>query len=331
MTSTEVAAFVGGTHHGSEVVLSGVGPLDAAGPTELAYAEDLVFGDAGVVLCRQAVEGRTCIVVEDPKLAFIRVLEVTVVPDPPLPGVHPTAVVEGELGVDVYVGPYAVIQADSTIGDGAVIHAHAVVGVGCHLGAGTTLYPHAVLYPHTWVGAGCTVHAGAVLGADGFSFHPTPEGPVKVPQVGRLVVHDGVEIGANSTVDRAFLRDTTLGAGTALDNLVHIGHNCQIGRQNLYAAQAGVSGSVITGDGVVLGGQAGIADHAELADGVQLAAKSAVHGRVETGTWFGIPAVEIGLGKRMVVGLRQLPDLLRQVRRLEARLAALEGRSSDGE
>ena len=199
-----------------------------------------------------------------------------------------------------------------------------VVGRECTIGAGTVLHPHVTLYDHSWIGQDCIVHGGAVLGSDGFSFHPTADGVVKVPQVGRVVVHDGVEIGANTTVDRAFLRETVLGQGTKLDNLVQIGHNSKIGRSNLFAAQVGLSGSVTTGDGVVLAGKVGVGDHAQLEDGVIAGAGAGLLGRVKTGTWWGFPASEIRLAKRMAMAARQLPALLKTVRALERRLAALE-------
>jgi UDP-3-O-[3-hydroxymyristoyl] glucosamine N-acyltransferase len=324
LNSQGVAELVNGEHHGELVALTGVMPLDTAGPTELAFALGSVIGNAGVVLCREAVPGRTCIVVQDPKLAFIRVLEATQA-DASLPaGVHPTAIVEGELGKGVYVGPYAVIGPGTTVADGAVVHAHVVIGQDCTIGPRTVLHPHCTLYARTTLGADCLVHAGTVLGADGFSFHPTDQGMVKVPQVGRVVVQDNVELGALNAIDRAFLTETVVGSGTATDNMVHIAHNCRVGRANLFAAQTVLGGSATTGDGVVTGGQVAISDHAIVDDGVIIGGKSAVSGRTRKGTYLGIPAMEIRRTRRVFAALRKLPELTKTVWALQRRLDALE-------
>lgn len=329
MNSQEIAEFFGAEHHGPVVELGGVAPLEIAGPTQLAFAEGDVTGDAGVVLCRAAVPGRTCVVVDDPKLAFIQVLNATVAGDNPPPGVHPTAIVDGVLGDDVHVGAYAVIGAGTSVLDGAVIHAHVVIGQGCTVGAGTVIHPHCTLYDDTWIGSGCLIHANTVLGSDGFSFHMTADGPVKVPQVGRAVIANGVELGALNAVDRAFLTETVVGEGTATDNMVHVGHNCQVGRQNLFAAQTVLGGSATTGDNVVTGGQVAISDHATVEDRVMVGGKSALTGHTRTGTYWGIPAVEIRKARRMTAALRRLPELTREFwalkRRVDAALGPVDG------
>ncbi len=320
MTSQEIADFLGAPHHGPDVALTGVLPLDQAGPTELCFALDEITGDGGVVLCKAPVDGRTCIVVDDPKLAFIRVLEAAIVADPPPPGVHPTAVIDGVVGQDVFVGAYAVIGAGSTVADGAVIHPHVVIGQGCSIGEGTVLHPHCTVYDNSWIGGDCVVHAGSVIGSDGFSYHPTPDGPVKVPQVGRVVIHDGVELGALNAVDRAFLTETTIGSGTGTDNMVHVGHNCSVGRFNLFAAQTVLGGSATTGDGVVTGGQVAISDHAVAEDGVQVGGKAALTGYNKTGVYWGIPGVPIRKARRMTAALRRLPELTREFWALKRRV-----------
>ncbi len=325
MTSQEIADFLGAPHVGPDVVLTGVLPLDRAGATELCFAQDDFTGDGGVVLCKAAVEGRTCIVVPDPKLAFIRVLEAAIVPDPPPPAIHPTAIIEGQVGQDVYVGPYAVIGAGSVIADGAVVHAHVVIGQGVSIGEGTVLHPHCAVYDNSWIGPGCTLHAGTVIGSDGFSYHPTPEGPVKVPQVGRVVIHEGVELGALNAVDRAFLTETSIGARTGTDNMVHVGHNCSVGRMNLFAAQTVLGGSAVTGDGVVTGGQVAISDHAVAEDGVQVGGKSALTGYNKSGVYWGIPGVPIRKARRMTAALRRLPELTREFWALKRRVDAALG------
>ena len=317
MISTEIAEFVGGQHHGPAVELVGVGPLDSAGGDLLAYAEAKVTGEAGCVLCREPVDGRACIVVEDPKLAFIKVLR-ALFSEEVEPGVHPTAVVEGSLGAGVEVGPHAVIGRDSVVGDGCRIGAGVVIGEGCHVGEGTVIFPRAVLYDNTWVGPRCRIHAGAVLGADGFSFHPTPKGPVKVPQVGRVVILEGTEIGANTCVDRAFLTETVVGPGAATDNLVQIGHNCEVGAEALIAAQVGLSGSVKVGAGAVLGGQVGVREHIEIGAGALVGGGSGVVKNLPGGeAYFGTPAIPIAEGRRAYMAWPKLPEILKRLRKLE--------------
>ncbi|MCB9793084.1 MAG: UDP-3-O-(3-hydroxymyristoyl)glucosamine N-acyltransferase [Alphaproteobacteria bacterium] len=309
-TSTELAQALGGQHFGPEVRLQRVAPLEDAGPGELAYAERQVEGGAECVLCQEPEPGRSCIVVDDPKLAFIEVLEAWL-PERERRGVHPTAIVLGHLGEGVTVGPYAVIGQGSVIEDHAVIYEGVVIGERCRVGAGSVLFPRVVLYANTSVGARCRIHAGAVIGADGFSYHPTPQGPRKVPQVGRVVIEDEVEIGANTCVDRAFLRQTRIGRGSKLDNLVQVGHNVRLGPSSVIAAQAGLSGSVTAGPGVMIGGQAGVVEHVNLGAGAMVGAGSGVMRDVEDGeAVLGAPAMPRRRALRVWALLRKLPELL---------------------
>jgi len=330
-SSVAVAALTGGAHHGPEAPLTGVALLADAGPGELAYAEGRAArragaSRAGALLVKAPVEGHTCVVVADPKLAFVKVLRAWY-PEATIEGVHPTAAVDGALGEGVAVGAFAVIEAGARVGAGAVIHAGAHVGAGCEVGPGAVIFPRAVLYPGTVVGAGCRIHAGVVLGSDGFSYHPTAGGAVKVPQLGRVVIGDGVEIGANATVDRAFLTETSVGAGSALDNLVHVGHNSRLGRGCMVAAQVGFSGSVTLGDGVIVGGQAGFADHVTVGDGAMLSAQCGVARDLEGGkAYFWADAMPARLGRRVVIALRDLPEMRRLVYKMARRMGLLEGR-----
>ena len=293
--ASEVAALVGGRLVGEDREFAGVAPVERAGEEDLAYATG-ALGAAGVLLVSEAVEGRCCVVVDDPKLAFIAVLR-TLFPEARAPGVHPGAFVD----------------STAALGPEVVVYPGAYVGPGCEVGARTVIFPNAVLYPGTIVGADCRIHAGAVLGADGFSYHPTPQGLVKVPQVGRVRIGDGVEVGANSCIDRAFLDETVVGSGSKLDNLVQVGHNCSLGRDVILAGQAGLSGSVTLGDGVVLGGQVGVADHAVVGAGARVGAQSGVSGSLAAGgTYLGTPAWPIRETRRVWALLRRLPELWRR-------------------
>lgn len=310
-SSEELAEALGAEHHGPAQTIRGVAPLEDAGPGELAYAEGAPQGEAGVLLCRTAAPDRATIVVEDPKLAFIQVLEAWF-PERHTRGIHPSAQVLGTLGRGVSIGASSVIERGAVIGDGVVIYPGVYVGRDCEVGAYTVLFPRVVLYPGTRVGRHCRLHAGVVLGADGFSYHPSAGGLVKVPQVGRVVVEDEVEIGANTCIDRAFLRETRIGRGSKLDNLVQVGHNTRLGESCLLAAQAGLSGSVELGNGVVLGGQAGVADHLRVGDGARIGAQSGVMREVPAGqSVFGSPARPLREALRIIAALPKLPGLLR--------------------
>jgi len=312
---------VSGEHHGPEQEIHGVAVPESAGPTQIAFVERFVESSAGCLICSERIPDRTCIVVEDPKAAFIRLLNAFLEEEDAEPGVHSTAAVEGEVGPGCLVGPHAVIGVGARIGSHVVVHAGAVVGPGCVVGDHSVLFPRVVLYPGVVVGKRCRIHAGAVLGADGFSFHQTPTGGLKVPQIGRVVIGDDVEIGANTCVDRAFLEDTRIGAGSKFDNLVQVGHNTQIGRDCLVAAQTGLSGSVQVGDGVMLGGQVGVRDHVSIGPGASVGAGSAVAWSLEGGgAYFGRPAQALALGRRAFLLGSRLPEIWKALLRLEKRL-----------
>jgi UDP-3-O-[3-hydroxymyristoyl] glucosamine N-acyltransferase len=194
------------------------------------------------------------------------------------------------------------------------------------VGEGAVLHPHSVLYAETEVGPGSVVHSGAVLGADGFGYATQGGVHHKVPQVGRVVVGRDVEVGANSTIDRATLGETRIGDGTKIDNLVQIGHNVQVGRHCILCGQAGIAGSTRLGDYVVLAGQAGVSGHIHLGDGAQVAAKSAALTSVEPRTQVaGIPAIELRRWRRQSVLIARLEETSRRLRALEKKLAASSG------
>jgi UDP-3-O-[3-hydroxymyristoyl] glucosamine N-acyltransferase len=298
VSAAEVASWVGGVLHGPDRTFTTVASLEAAGADALAFATGAVNGDGGVVLARYPVTGRTIVVVEDPKLAFIEVLE-RMFPERASGRIDPRAHVDPSL----------------RCGDRVTVHAGAVVMEGCELGDDTVVFPNAVLYPGTLVGRRCRIHAGAVLGSDGFGYHPTVGGLRKVPHVGRVRVGDDVEIGAASTVDRAVVGETVIGPGSKLDDQVHVAHNCVLGRGVIIAAQTGISGSVTIGDGAMIGGQVGVTEGVAIGAGARIGAKSGVHKDVPSGeTWLGIPAMPIAVTRRVWAALRHLPTLWRRSR-----------------
>jgi UDP-3-O-[3-hydroxymyristoyl] glucosamine N-acyltransferase len=195
------------------------------------------------------------------------------------------------LGADVAVGPHAVVGTGARLGDRVVVHAGVVVGEGVVIGDDCVLHPHATLYPGVILGDRVILHAGVRLGVDGFGYVQTAEGHVRIPHVGRCVVGDDVEIGANSTVDRGSIDDTVIGPGTKIDNLVHIGHNCRVGARVLVMAQVGLAGSSYVEDEAILAGQVGLAGHLTVGRRARIAAQSGVMADVPAGaTFFGYPA-----------------------------------------
>jgi len=219
-------------------------------------------------------------------------------------GVHATA----ELEENVVVEPYATIGPGARIGQNSVIASGAQIGYRCHIGNDSYIGP-GVSLSNSLVGNGVILHGGVRIGQDGFGFAMGPKGHLKVPQIGRVVIHDDVEIGSNSTVDRGALRDTVIGAGTKIDNLVQIGHNVVIGRMCVIVSHVGIAGSVELGDGVVLGGKVGISGHVKVGAGAQIAATSSVRSNVPPGAkWGGTPAKPLSAWFREIATVQRITE-----------------------
>lgn len=331
VTAADAARACGGVLHGDAArPVRAVRSLEKAGPEDLAYASDAKTekaaesSAAGVLLARSRARfpGRDVVEVPDPALAVIAVLNLLHPSRVASPGVHPTAVVGSGASVSkaAEVGPFAVIGEGSVVGDGAILEAHVVLGRGCAVGARARLHPHVVLYDAVSVGERVEIHSGAVIGADGFGYAPTKDGIRKVPQVGGVVLEADVEIGANSCVDRAALETTRVGAGTKVDDLVMIGHNCDVGRHGFLCAQVGLAGSTVVGDGVVLAGQAGVAGHLRIGNGVKVGGQSGINGDVPDGASVnGSPHMTYRESMKALVEYRRLPETARLVRELAAR------------
>jgi UDP-3-O-[3-hydroxymyristoyl] glucosamine N-acyltransferase len=228
------------------------------------------------------------------------------------------------VGIATVIDPSAAVLDGARIGSGVAVGARTVIlggaaiGDDCRIGSDCTLHPNVTLYAGTIVGDRVILHAGAVLGSDGFGFAHDGTAPVKIPQVGNVVVEDDVEIGANSTVDRATFGSTIIGRGVKIDNLVQIGHNVVIGEGSVLVAQTGISGSTKLGRGVVIAGQSGAVGHISIGDGSKVGAKTAVTHDLAAGSFVvGHPAIEAGLWKRSAAAFARLPEILRRIRRLE--------------
>jgi UDP-3-O-[3-hydroxymyristoyl] glucosamine N-acyltransferase len=333
---------------GGEMEVTGLAALDRAGPTELglvanpSFLKRLAASKAGALLVeaglaervaeREAADPggrgrRPCLVVPDAQAAMRQILE-RILPEAPWEAeVHPTAVVHPTaiLGEGVGVGPYAVVEAHVVVGRGSRIGAHAVVGAGARIGEDAWLLPQVVLYPGVVLGDRVLLHSGVRVGVDGFGYVFEEGAHRKIPQVGACVLGNDVEVGANAAIDRGSIGESRIGAGTKLDNLVHLGHNVTVGPLSLLTAQVGIAGSTRIGQGVVMGGQAGVAGHLHVGDGTRVAAQAGVIADVPPGeTVMGFPARPRREFLRGVAGQQKIPELLRELRTLRARLEALE-------
>lgn len=331
----DLAARVGGTVEGDpEAVVTGIAPVEEAGPGDLTFVTSRAWERAlsgarpTAILAPEGLladgaPAEALIRVRDPQVAVGRLLPLFYPGtdgDGATAGVHPTAVLgEGvRLGESVAVGAYSVLEAGCEIGDGTVLGPHVHVGPGAVIGRACAIDGSATILGSVHMGDRVRVHPGVRLGTDGYGYGEEEGRPVKIPQVGRCVIGDDVEIGANSTVDRGALGDTVIGAGTKLDNLVHVGHNVRIGENCMIVAQVGVAGSTEIGDRVQLAGQAGIAGHLSIGEGARIAAQAGVIGDVPAGaTYSGYPARPHSEAMRASAALFRLPELLRRVHRLE--------------
>jgi UDP-3-O-[3-hydroxymyristoyl] glucosamine N-acyltransferase len=343
LTIAEVARIAEGeVERGDpERTVHGVAPLDEAGPHDLSFVAEARYHAyihasraAAVLVARGAAvelpDGMAAVRVDDPRRALARILEVLHPRPAAAPGVHPTAVLAEGVDVDptASVGAYAVVGERTRIGARATVHPHVVIGRGCAIGEDAVLHPHVTLYDDVTVGARSTIHSGARLGSDGFGFVPERDGLKKVPQVGGCRIGEDVEIGANTTIDRGSIGDTTVGRGTKIDNLVQIGHNCRIGSHVIIVSQVGISGSTRVGDGAVLGGQAGVQGHIEIGAGAKVGGQAGVTASVPAGvTVSGYPARPHREAMRIQAAVFGLPRLVQRLKALER---AVFGRGAEG-
>jgi UDP-3-O-[3-hydroxymyristoyl] glucosamine N-acyltransferase len=330
-TVEEVARAIGARIEGDATAeLIGVAAPERAGARDLIYVDSTKHAEranASAALCVVAgdaipLPGKIVLRSDRPKVAFAKAAGILLQRGPIAVGIHPTAVVANlaRIGTDVSIGPFAVIGEDTRIGAGTRIGAHSVVGAGCWIGENCRIHPHVTFYPGMRVGHRVEIHSGAVLGADGFGFAFDGERYWKFPQAGIVEIGDDVEIGANTTIDRGSLDDTRIGAGVKLDNLVHVGHNVQIGEHTVIAAQTGISGSSTLGKRVVVGGQVGIADHCTLEDGCIAGAQAGIPtGKtIRKGqTVWGTPARPLDKFKEAYAWFARLPELAERIKKIE--------------
>ncbi|HET8783512.1 MAG TPA: UDP-3-O-(3-hydroxymyristoyl)glucosamine N-acyltransferase [Pyrinomonadaceae bacterium] len=320
MKVQQLAEIVNGRLVGDgETEIVRIADLEQARKGEIAYVDNEKFMPAAlesrasclIVPNGEKFSNRTLIEVSNPKLAFAQIGAV-LYPSARQPGIHPTAVVAetADVAPTAHIGPHVTVGEYVTVGDNCVLH------------------PNVVLYDGVTIGNRVILHAGVCIGADGFGYVRHELGYQKFPQIGTVVIEDDVEMGAYTCVDRAALGRTRIGRGTKLDNMVHVGHNCDIGERVVIAAQTGISGSVVIEDDVVIGGQVGFGDHTRVQKGAIIGSKAGIlPGKiVRPGVWWGIPVQPLDQYKRMNAHMNKLAEMRDEIKQLRQRLADLETR-----
>jgi UDP-3-O-[3-hydroxymyristoyl] glucosamine N-acyltransferase len=324
------------------LTIQGVAALHAAKPGDLTfltnpkYTGEAQTTGASAILCEKVVPGvsKSFLLASNPYVALARIISMFH-PAKPMPSgiqegarVHPQA----------YVDPRASIASGATVESGARIGARTVLYPGVYLGENSIIGEDCLIYANVTIRENCLVgnrvvlQPGVVIGSDGFGFAKDGDEYLKIPQVGNVVLEDDVELGANACVDRAALGTTRIGKGTKLDNLVHIAHNVEIGENTVLAGQTGIAGSTRIGNGVTMGGQVGVAGHLKIGDQVTLATRSGVMDDIpEKGVYWGSPTTDIASEMKNVAAYRQLPELVKRLRKLEKTLAELQNRIKNDE
>lgn len=331
LTARAIADIVGGELRGDELAeVSSVAPLGRAAAHQLTflgdgrYAGALADSAASVVLVTPELAAtpgaeKARIIVARPQAALLQLLPLLYPAESHTPSVHPTARIGrgAKIGSGVSLDAYAVIGDDAVIGDGAWIGSHCVVGNGATVGSNSRLHPHVTLYTGAVVGDRVILHSGVRIASDGFGYVFTGGVHSKIPHVGRCIIENDVEIGANTTIDRGSIDDTVIGAGTKIDNLVQIGHNVRVGKLCLIMSQVGISGSTRIGDGCVLAGQAGLAGHINIGSGAKIAGQAGVFGDVPPGeSWSGYPARPHRESLRATGALLKLAGMVKDIERM---------------
>jgi len=342
ITLGELARMVkGGLIGDPHIVIRGAAGLEDASEGDITFLETTRFipallrSSASAVVVREGVNSLPLpmIHVRDPEASFAAIAEVFRHPPDTLPpGVHPSAVIadNARIGEGAAVGPHVTILDGARIGKNVMIYPGVYIGYRARIGDDCVLHPGAAVLDRVVVGRRVVLHPGAVLGADGFGYRNEEGAWRKIPHLGTVVVEDDVEIGANVTVDRARYDKTCIGAGTKIDNLVHVGHNVKIGPHCLLVAQAGVAGSVNVGREVILAGQSGVERHVKIGDRARVAGKAGVtHDIPAAFTVAGFPAQDRTRWLRGEAALRKLPGLLREIRALDRRVKSLEHGTDD--
>lgn len=328
-----------------EAEIKGAAGLDLAAEDQITFLANPKYTArvketcAGAIFLGQKVEierkNIAVLRVEDPYVAYTLALRAFHPAKAPVPGIHPSALIDqtAEIGNGVEICANVVIGKDAKIGDGVIIYPNVSVYNGAEVGPNTVIHSGVSIREECIVGANCIIHNNSTIGSDGFGFARTAEKTwLKIPQVGRVVIEDDVEIGANTAIDRASIGECRIKRGAKIDNLVQIGHSCTVGEDSLICSQTGLAGSSVIGQRVILAGQVGIAGHLEIGDDVTVTAKSATSHDVESGKVIsGIPAFENREWLRSTAAFRRLGTMSRTIRALERRINELENKEQQDE
>ncbi len=340
MKLKDIAAEIDGKIAGdAELEISGVASISDANYGDITFIsdkkwlKDLKDCKASAVIVKEDIKdiNKSQVIVKNPLYSFSKLLAIFYPPPRPDKGLSKLAYIseKATLGNDVTIQPFAFISDFVKIGSGSIIYPNVFIGEHTIIGENCLIYPNAVIQHKVKIGNNVIIHSGAVIGADGFGYVQEGGTHNKIPQVGTVIIEDNVEIGANTTIDRATTGATIIGSGTKIDNLVQIGHNVQVGSNVILVSQTGIGGSSKVGSGVVLGGQVGVADHVTIEDGTMIAAKAGVMGRVSRGIYSGAPALPHRDWWRAISIFNKLPDLKRKVDELEEKIRLLQNPSKD--
>jgi UDP-3-O-[3-hydroxymyristoyl] glucosamine N-acyltransferase len=336
-TIKEIAAHINAEVLGDgDIIITGVNGIKEAKAGEITFLANPKYlfllattGASAVITGRNTAAGaRTFILTDNPSLAFTKVIEFfTPSQKNRLCGIHPSALIGkgSQLGQGAALGPYAVVGDNVSIGERCLIHAGCFIGDNTRIGSDTVIYPNVSIREGIAIGKRVVIHSGSVIGSDGFGFVNVEGRHHKIPQVGTVEICDDVEIGANAAIDRARFGRTVIGAGTKIDNLVHIAHNVVIGENSIIVAQVGISGSTTIGNGVILAGQAGLVGHITVGDGAVVAAQGGVTKSVPANTMVsGYPAQPHDKAKKINACVQNLPRLYESVKELKAKIEKLD-------
>ena len=339
LDAAKIAAFLGAELRGDpDRLVAAPFSLEGAGPAHLAFLDrgreaPATIG-AGTLIVADFLPdcASSQIRVDEPRAAFARIMQAFFEPVRPDPFISPAALISGAatIGDEAVIEEFVSVGMNVEIGARVRLHPHVVIGRDCEIGDDVEIHSQASIRPGTIIGDRVVIHDGSVIGSDGFGYVQSEGRHLKVPQLGRVVIEDDVEIGANVCIDRAALGETRVGRGTKIDNLVQIAHNVELGRHDILIAQVGISGSVKIGDGVMIGGQAGVVDHVEIGDGAMIGAGSGVDRDVQPGRAVsGRHAFDHEQNLRSAALYRRLPEMRRQLAALQKKLDELARRSPD--
>ena len=341
----DIANLVQGVVLGDDsIIISALSPIDNITPGSLVFAEGedniklAEQSEAAAILVGQSPikSNKPLIQVHHPFKAFIKLLNHFNPPIKAIAGIHPTAVIgeKVELGEGVSIGPYVVIESGCKIGNNCILKSHIHIGHDVIMGDNTTIHAHVTVYDNTQIGSGVTIHASTVIGSDGFGYTFVDGQHLKVPHLGKVIIEDNVEIGANTAVDRATMGATVIGQGTKIDNLVQVAHSVKLGKHNILCGFTGIAGSTVTGNNVIFAANVGVSDHVRIDDGVILGARTGVppNKHLKEGTiYLGNPARPKDLAIKHELSVNRIPLMRKNIKTLTEQVALLTKRLAQQE